>query len=68
MPHMIGTIPNPTFMAQQRSNQPAYYNPHHQMMLMMQQQQPSSALADDVVLPSSTLTHPNRNIQVQADN
>ncbi|VDL58219.1 unnamed protein product [Hymenolepis diminuta] len=71
----MSTLPNssaPMFMTQQRSNQaPAgYYNPHHQqMMLMMQhQQQPSSAIADDVVLPTSTLTHPPRNVQIHADN
>nr|CDS33135.1 roundabout 2 [Hymenolepis microstoma] len=76
VPRMMGTLPNssaPMFMTQQRSNQTpsGYYNPHHhqQMMLMMQhQQQPSSAIADDVVLPTSTLTHPPRNVQIHADN
>ncbi|VDO02027.1 unnamed protein product [Rodentolepis nana] len=76
VPRMMGTLPNgssPMFMTQQRSNQApsGYYNPHHhqQMMLMMQhQQQPSSAIADDVVLPTSTLTHPPRNVQNHADN
>lgn len=72
MPHMIGTMPNAAFMTQQRFGQPTYYNLHQhhpgQMMLMMQQQQPSSALADDVVLPTSTLTHPSRNAQIHADN
>ncbi|VDM27166.1 unnamed protein product [Hydatigera taeniaeformis] len=67
----MGTMPNAAFMTQQRSGQPAYYNLHQhhpgQVMLMMQQQ-PSSALADDVVLPTSTLTHTNRNTQINADN
>ncbi|VDK33402.1 unnamed protein product [Taenia asiatica] len=71
IPHMVGTMPNAAFMTQQRSGQPAYYNLHQhhpgQVMLMMHQQ-PSSALADEVVLPTSTLTHPNRNAQIHADN
>ncbi|VDD82881.1 unnamed protein product [Mesocestoides corti] len=64
----------PTFMTQQRGP-PSYHHPappitgdHQAMMLMMQQQQqsahPISVLADDVVLPTSTLTHPNRSHHV----
>lgn len=67
---VMGGMPPSAYLTQHRGQPTPYHQHqllgandplhHHHLMMMSAGAAPSSALADDVVLPSSTLTHTNR--------